>query len=246
MFSLVKLALFTEVLFNQTIYHLHYRFCFITFANPKETITMFNCIIFDVDGTLIDTEFTVKKSLQKLLFEETLKEYSWDELDFILGIPGEVTLEKFGLKNVREASRRWNSYMIEFKNQVKVYDGIEHTLQKLKALAITTGIVTSKTNIEFRDDFIPFGLMPYFDFYVCASDTQRHKPFPDPLLKFLEISAMRAEQCIYIGDTAYDQQAANAARITFELALWGAKNSEEIDADVKIRKPQDILKKLNF
>ena len=203
---------------------------------------MFNCIIFDVDGTLIDTEFTVKKSLQKLLLEETQKEYSWDELDFILGIPGEVSLKKFGLKNVGEASRRWNSYMPEFKNQVKVYAGIEHTLQQLKALGLTTGIVTSKTDIEFRDDFIPFGLMPYFDLYVCASDTQRHKPFPDPLLKFLEISGLKADQTIYIGDTAYDQQAASAAGIPFGLALWGTKSPETIKADFKLNNPEDILK----
>ena len=202
---------------------------------------MFECIIFDVDGTLIDTEFTVKKSLQKLLLEETQKEYSWDELDFILGIPGHVTLEKFGLKNVHEASRRWNSYMIDFKHKVKVYDGIEETLRRLKAQHITTGLVTSKTHTELNDDFIHFGLMPYLDFYVSASDTARHKPFPDPLLKFMEISGIKAEQAIYIGDTAYDQQAADAARVKFGLAMWGAKNPDQIKAYVQIGNPSEIL-----
>ncbi len=201
---------------------------------------MFNCIIFDVDGTLIDTEFMVKKALQRLLLEEIAQEPSWAELDFILGIPGHVTLNKFGIVDTERASRKWNEYMIEFKHYVKVYAGIEETLKFLKSLQITTGLVTSKTQTELNDDFVPFGLMPYFDFYVSASDTQRHKPFPDPLIKFLEISGLKAQQTIYIGDTIYDQQAASATGIPFGLALWGTKNPDTIEADFKLKNPEEI------
>lgn len=206
---------------------------------------MFNCIIFDVDGTLIDTEFMVKKALQKLLLEEIAQEPSWEELDFILGIPGEVTLNRLGIADTVRASRKWNEYMIEFKHHVNVYPGMEEALELLKSHQITTGLVTSKTQTELNTDFIPFGLMPYFDFYVSASDTQRHKPFPDPLLKFLEISELKADQTIYIGDTIYDQQAANAAGIPFGLALWGTKNPDTIEADYKLKTPLDVLSLAN-
>lgn len=206
---------------------------------------MFNCIIFDVDGTLIDTEFMVKKALQKLLLEEINQEPSWTDLDFILGIPGEVTLEKFGITNTFQASRRWNVNMIEYKQSVKVYANIEETLRHLKTAKTGTGLVTSKNQIELNDDFVPFGLMPYFDHYVSASDTARHKPFPDPLLKFLEISGYKAEQAIYIGDTVYDQQAASAAGISFGLALWGTKTPETIPAEFKLKTPLDVLSLIN-
>ncbi len=206
---------------------------------------MFDCIIFDVDGTLIDTEFMVKKALQKLLLEEINREPSWTDLDFILGIPGEVTLEKFGITNTYQASRRWNAYMIEYKQSVKVYANIEETLSHLKTAKTGTGLVTSKNQIELNDDFVPFGLMPYFDHYVSASDTARHKPFPDPLLKFLEISGYKAEQVIYIGDTIYDQQAASTAGISFGLALWGTKTPETIPADFKLKTPLDVLSLIN-
>mgnify|MGYP000899708357 FL=1 len=125
--------------------------------------------------------------------------------------------------------------------QTQFYAGIEHTLRQLKALGLTTGIVTSKTDIEFRNDLIPFGLMAYFDRYVSPSDTQRHKPFPDPLLKFLEISGLKADHTIYIGDTIYDQQAASEAGIPLGLALWGTKCPETIDADFKLKIPLDEL-----
>ena len=206
---------------------------------------MFDCIIFDVDGTLIDTEFMVKKALQKLLLEEINREPSWTELDFILGIPGEVTLEKFGITNTYQASRRWNANMIEHKQSVKVYANIEQTLRHLKTAKIGTGLVTSKNQIELNDDFVHFGLMPYFDHYVSASDTARHKPFPDPLIKFLEISGYTAQQVIYIGDTIYDQQAASAAGISFGLALWGTKTPETIPAEFKLKTPLDVLSLIN-
>lgn len=206
---------------------------------------MFNCIIFDVDGTLIDTEFMVKKALQKLLLEEIGQEPSWTDLDFILGIPGHTTLSKFGIVDTVRASRKWNEYMIEFKHYVNVYAGIEETLELLKSHQITTGLVTSKTQTELNTDFIPFGLMAYFDFYVSASDTQRHKPFPDPLFKFLEISGLKADLTIYIGDTIYDQQAANAAGIPFALALWGTKTPDTIPAKFKLETPLDALSLIN-
>lgn len=202
---------------------------------------MYQCIIFDVDGTLIDTEISVKKSLQKVLSEETQKEYSLADLDFILGIPGHIALEKIGIKNIQEANRRWNEYMTDYKNQVTVFDGIEKILQELKDKSIKTGIVTSKTRNELRDDFIPFGLMKYLDFYVCADDTINHKPNPDPILKFLEISGISADQAIYIGDTIYDYKAANAANVKFALALWGAKDSDGFGNSIQIEKPENIM-----
>lgn len=205
---------------------------------------MYQCIIFDVDGTLIDTEISVKKSLQKVLFEETQKEYSLTDLDFILGIPGHIALEKLGINNIREVNRRWNEYMTDYKNQVTVFDGIEKILQKLRKKSIKTGIVTSKTRNELRDDFIPFDLMKYLDFYVCADDTINHKPNPDPILKFLEISGIAANQAIYIGDTIYDYMAANAANVKFALALWGAKNSDGFGNSIQIEKPENIIKDL--
>lgn len=202
---------------------------------------MYQCIIFDVDGTLIDTEISVKKSLQKVLFEETNEEYSLTDLDFILGIPGHKALEKLGIKNIKEVNRRWNEYMTDYKKLVSVFDGIEKILQELKEKGIKTGIVTSKTRNELRDDFLPFDLMKYLDFHVCADDTINHKPNPDPILKFLEISGIAANQAIYIGDTIYDYKAANAANVKFALALWGAKNSDGFDSCIRIEKPENII-----
>jgi len=214
-------------------------------CKSKRRMQMIKCIIFDIDGTLIDTEFAVKKSLQRVLREELREEYSLDSLDFALGIPGLDTLKKLSIKDADRVVDNWNKYMGEYKDHVKVFDGIVDALRALKAKDIKMGIVTSKTREEFERDFRPYGLMEYVDEYVCADDTKKHKPNPDPLLKFLEVSGVSDTEAIYIGDTNYDCLSAKGANIKFALALWGARNPDEVDADMKLESPQDITKTLN-
>jgi len=202
---------------------------------------MYNYIIFDVDGTLLDTEIAVLSSLQKLVSEELNKNYSFEELRFALGIPGEVALNKLGITNILECSEKWNVYLKEYFHNVKIFDDIKESLVKLNEMGVSIGIVTSKTKEEFLNDFVPFGLSNYFKLVVCADDTEKHKPNPEPLLKFIELSEVDKSEAIYIGDTKYDLDCALGAGIDFALALWGAKSSIGIDANYILENPKQIL-----
>jgi HAD superfamily hydrolase (TIGR01549 family) len=204
--------------------------------------SMYNCIIFDIDGTLLDTEIAVLSSLQKLVFEELNKNLSFDELRFALGIPGEVTLNKLGIPNILDGNMKWNKYLKEYFHHVKVFDDIKDTLIKLNEIGILIGIVTSKTKEEFLNDFVPFELHNYFKLVVCADDTEKHKPNPDPILKFIELSGVNKSKTIYIGDTKYDMDCAFGAGIDFALALWGAKSSIGINANYILENPKQVLK----
>jgi HAD superfamily hydrolase (TIGR01549 family) len=202
---------------------------------------MYNCIIFDIDGTILDTEIAVLSSLQKVVFEELNKNLSFYELRFALGIPGEVTLNKLGITNISDCNVKWNKYLKEYFHHVKVFDGIKETLIKLNEFGILTGIVTSKTKEEFVNDFVPFDLNNYFKEVVCADDTEKHKPNPDPILKFIELSGVDKSKTIYIGDTRYDMDCALSAGIDFALALWGAKSSAGINAKYILDNPKQVL-----
>ncbi|MBW9144554.1 HAD family hydrolase [Clostridium sp. CM027] len=202
---------------------------------------MYNYVIFDIDGTILDTEFAVLSSLQKLMFEELNKNFSFEELRFALGIPGEVTLNKLGITNLHESNEKWNRYLEEYISHVKVFDDIKDTLVKLNEMGISVGIVTSKTKKEYINDFVPFGLTNYFKLVVCADDTEKHKPNPEPILKFIELSGADKSKTIYIGDTKYDMDCASSAGIDFALALWGAKSSSGINANYIFQKPKQIL-----
>ncbi len=207
---------------------------------------MYNYIIFDIDGTLLDTVIPDLSALQRVVSEELDKNMSFDELRFAMGIPGEVTLKKLGIKNISECKDRWNKYFRENSHQIKVFDGIKDTLIKLNETGIQTGIVTSKTKEEFLNDFVPFGLDNYFKLAVCADDTIKHKPDPDPILKFFELSGADKKKTIYIGDTRYDMDCAYGAGIDFALALWGAKSTEVIHANHFLENPTQILKLVNL
>ncbi len=124
---------------------------------------------------------------------------------------------------------------------MKVFDDIKDTLVKLNEMGISIGIVTSKTKEEYTNDFVPFGLGNYFKLVVCADDTEKHKPNPEPILKFIELSGVDKSNTLYIGDTKYDMECAFSSGIDFALALWGAKVSVGINANYILKKPKQIL-----
>ncbi|MHB1394293.1 MAG: HAD family hydrolase [Clostridia bacterium] len=202
---------------------------------------MIKCVVFDVDGTLIDTGEAIISSLQKVLEEDLGQSYSEDELSFAFGIPGAVTLEKLGINDIEYSIGKWIKYLNDFSDSMKVFDGVDNCLRKIKELNIKTGIVTSKSKEEFESNFIPFGLADYFDYVVCADDTTKHKPHPEPILKLLEISGNKPEDIVYIGDTKYDKECAEGAGVKFGLALWGAKSAEGFDSAYLLQRPEDII-----
>ncbi|MFD0959313.1 HAD family hydrolase [Paenibacillus chungangensis] len=202
---------------------------------------MYKTIIFDVDGTLIDTERAVLGSLRRMLKQEYGLSYEQDDLAFVLGVPGASVLQRLGAPDVAAANERWNEHMKDFKHTMSIFEGVTELLGELYRRNVRMGIVTSKTKSELRDDFIPFGLMEYLSVAVCASDTSLHKPHPEPLQKFLELSGADPCTSIYIGDTIYDYECARSAGIAFGLALWGAKSREGIHEQHALVSPSDVL-----
>lgn len=202
---------------------------------------MYEAVIFDVDGTLIDTEKAILCSLQRTLKEELDHEYALAELTFVLGIPGADSLKHFEVQNVDSLLHKWDMHMRDFCKEIRVFTGIEPVLNELVRLGIKTGIVTSKTRQELKDDLSSLQLTKYFPYTVCADDTRKHKPQPEPLLKLMELANVRPERTIYIGDTIYDLQTALGAGVHFGLALWGAKNKVMAGAKYRFGSPNEIL-----
>lgn len=76
---------------------------------------------------------------------------------------------------------------------------------------------------------------------ICVEDTPRPKPYPDPLLTYLNATRIHAEDALYIGDTLYDCQCAQNAGVDFWLAAWGNAATQEIPADYIFKRPADVL-----
>lgn len=206
---------------------------------------MFKYIIFDVDGTILDTERAILKSLDQVLREEG-HEYLIEELRFALGIPGKETLRKLNVSDIERVHPKWSQAVLEFSHEVDVFEDLREVIQSLPEIPVRTGIVTSKNKQELKDEFEPFGLTSYFEQIVCADDTKNHKPHPDPLLLCLEKLNAPSNEAVYIGDSIYDMQCAKQAGVKFALALWGTKQRKGFEsADYVLEEPKDVLQLLN-
>ena len=89
-------------------------------------------ILFDIDGTLIDTEEAILRSLQDTVREMLHKDVGKPELKFALGIPGSVTLRKLGITDTARANDRWNEHLLKYKSRIRLFDGIPELLDSLK------------------------------------------------------------------------------------------------------------------
>ena len=202
---------------------------------------MLKYVIFDVDGTILDTERAILKSLQQVLKEEG-REYQTEDLRFALGIPGKETLRRLHVQDIERVHANWSKAELALLKEVQLFKDIKEVLEVLLESPLRTGIVTSKTRQELMDGFKLFGISRYFESIICATDTDKHKPHPEPLLACLEELEAEKDEAIYIGDSIYDLQCAHNAGVMFALAFWGAKKIEGFEsADFILKEPRDIL-----
>ncbi|MBR3841234.1 MAG: HAD family hydrolase [Erysipelotrichales bacterium] len=205
---------------------------------------MYKHIIFDIDGTLLDTEATVMVSLKRVCKEFLDVEYTSEQLRFTLGMPGVMALEKLGIPKDKcdDGLLKWEKYFEENVSLIKHFDGIKELLEVLDSKGYQMGIITSKTRHEYNVDFVPFGLESFFNTVICVEDSETHKPDKGPMVEYLKRNNITPEEAIYIGDAIHDYNCATAAGVDFILALWGCRDDSMINCANKCKHPIDVLK----
>ncbi len=189
-------------------------------------MTNYTHVVFDIDGTLLNTQQTGMVSLQKTVKELLGVDMSLDSLYPYFGIPSHKAVEMLHFPDVRKAGERWEELFQELMFLTRPFEGVEELLENLHQKGTCMGIITSRSRLELETDAYMSPWMPYFTCTVCAEDCPRHKPAPDPMLLFLDRTGARPDHTLYIGDTLYDQQCAHSAGTHFALACWGAKNRD--------------------
>lgn len=197
-------------------------------------------IVFDADGTLLDTEYAILMSLQDTVRAFLHKEMTFEELTFCLGIPGDATLNQLQIEEKQAAFDMWVNKLNEYYDHVKVFDGMREVLDTLKAQGFTLGVVTSKNRFMYDKEFAEHGIIEYFKTSICEEDSKEHKPTPGPLLKYMETEGVRSEEVLYIGDSKYDSMCAHGAGVDFALAVWGS-HTKEIPAQYYPEMPGELL-----
>lgn len=200
-------------------------------------------IVFDADGTLLDTEHAILLSLQDTVKAFLGKHMEFDELRFCLGIPGDDTLEQLQIEDKQAAFTLWVDKLQDYIDTVKVFDGMKEVLTYLKEKGCTLGVVTSKNRFMYDVEFAKYGIIDFFTTSICKEDTKEHKPTPVPLLRYMEIEGVAKEDVIYIGDSKYDSMCVHGAGVDFALAVWGS-HSKELPAKYYPESPKELLKYL--
>lgn len=199
-------------------------------------------IVFDIDGTMVDTEVAFQLALQETMEQLLGRSASMAELHYTYSMTTEATLSALGFPDVPIAHQLWEKKCIEKLGMVRLYDGISQLLEALQLRGYALGIVSSSTRWEYEMVFLPLGLGDCFGTVVLAEDTQRHKPYPDPLLHYLERTGARPEEVLYVGDSGGDMLCARDAGVHKALACWCRTPAEgEVDTEYRLERPGQLL-----
>ena len=187
-------------------------------------------IVFDLDGTLLDTAHTALTCLQEVLNEVLGREIPMIELEDLFGIPCYEIAEIYKVPDPDYVVKKWQDYDAREKVNVKPFDGVVNLLNSLKEKGYKLGLVTSRTQKEIAFQLPLFHMDEVFGVIVGSDDTERRKPFPDPLKKYMERANANAGDILYIGDSVHDMECAHSAGAAFGYAGWG---SLAVDNDPK-------------
>lgn len=178
-------------------------------------------VLFDIDGTLIDTEEMLITVFSRVLRQYYDHELTVEEFHSTFGLPCDIALENLGLKPCAEVTEMIQQGICREIKLAHVFPGVEHLVNTLHDAGLMLGLITSKNRREFESSFVPFGLANLFSLAICAGDTLRGKPHPDPILHYLSMRGAKPKETVYIGDAVFDRLCAEAAGVDFVLATWG-------------------------
>ena len=204
-------------------------------------------VLFDLDGTLIDSGPIILASMQHAVKAVLGREIPAEELAATVGGQGLIAqmraLDATRVDELVEAYRVHNDPLHE---TLEAFDEMLHVLPRLREEGGSLGIVTSKRHrtVSLALDRFPW-LVEYFDAVVAYDDTDRHKPDPDPVLAGIERLGGEPAASAYVGDSPFDIQAAKAAGAFAVAVTWGGIHSDErlLDAepDAVVHEPEELL-----
>jgi len=201
-------------------------------------------ILFDLDGTLHDSEKLYIQACCNCLEAMRKSRLTDEEKNYLIGKPITRIIDEWFSGQKIEVLESFFRHYEMVNNQVREYNGIYEVLTELKGRGATLGIVSSKYKKYVVQELHKTKLYPFFNVIVGLDDCKEHKPHPEPLLKAVRELQVDLKNCIYIGDQPTDILAANAAGIKSFGALWGEGKKEKLESALPtglLQKPKDIL-----
>ncbi len=186
-------------------------------------------VLFDLDGTLIDSGPIILASMQHAVRTVLGREMSPDVLARTIGGQGLVAqMQALDPSRVDELVEAYRAHNDPLHETLETFDGTLDVLARLNAEGRKLGLVTAKRRRTVALAFERFPqLAAELDVVVAHEDSVRHKPDPEPLLVALERLEARPSEAVYVGDSPFDIRAAKAAYVFAVAVGWGGIHDDE-------------------
>jgi phosphoglycolate phosphatase len=207
-------------------------------------------ILFDLDGTLLDTAPDMIGALNRLRAEESLAPLPPAAVRASVS-HGAVRLIKVGFPEARDDDferlrlRFLQIYADNLADGTRLFPGLEDVLQRFEADGLPWGVVTNKPGWLTDPLLLQLGLSPRACCVVSGDTVAERKPHPLPLLHAASLAGVAAERCVYVGDAERDIVAGRAAGMQTVVAAYGylgeADEPATWNADGIITEPAQVL-----
>lgn len=213
---------------------------------------MIKACVFDLDGTLLDTLTTIAYYGNLALNKFGIRSIEIDEYKYLAGNGAKILIERM-LKATDSYSEEMYEKVYEYYNEqynantklyTKPFPGICELLGELKKRNVLTGVISNKPDfaaVNAIKDSFEDGLI---DVAHGQIEGVKIKPEPDGAIMVLNELGVKADECLYIGDTWVDMQTGkNLGAYTIGV-LWGFRDYDELKsngADMIVEKPDEIL-----
>ncbi len=211
-------------------------------------MTKIKGILFDNDGTLVDTHDLILASMRYATTEVLGAPLPDEKLMEKVGQPLAVQAQAFTSDEAlqREFLRVYREHNHAHHDEaVKAFPGIAATLEALCDRGQALGVVTSKLHALAEHGLEITGLAPFISCCIGADDCTSYKPDPQPVRLGLEALGLAPEECLYVGDSPFDMQAGKGAGCPVVAVTWGMFSVPELSAqhpDFIIDAPEELLR----
>ncbi len=218
---------------------------------PAKQSRKIKTVLFDLDGTLIDTAPDMAAALDVLCDEEQHSRLPYSKVRPVVsnGSVALVTLAFGDDLDEQTLDRLKNRYLEIYKNGLAVhsrlFDEMDNLLQQLEQQNIKWGVVTNKPGWLTEPLMEALGIHQRAACIVSSDSTENRKPHPEPMYHACKLSGSQPDECVYVGDARRDIEAGQNAGMKTIIAEYGyigdGENTEDWQADHSIQNPSQIL-----
>jgi pyrophosphatase PpaX len=201
----------------------------------------YKAVLFDLDGTVLDTSDLIISSFKHTFHKHYKKELALSEIYAFFGKTLRAAMEHLGPDQVEELIQTYREYSLAHHDQmITVFSGVVEAIHTIHEAGIMMAIVTSKTKKTALHGLKLFDLDKYFSVIIGADQCQNHKPHPEPIQKALLQLQRKPEECLMVGDSPFDLISARQAGVKTAAVRWTRVSWENI----LLEKPDYILENM--